>query len=171
VGEVVSCAAVRRKADLEVRRAIDDVREAERARFLNWWYLDDGNRFGMEAELPAAQGAVVARALQRVTDSLPAMPDEEDPSFVEARRADALVALCSTHIADDADPDRAPWSCTLGSATSSEPTARPRSRAAGDCIPRPRAACYAMHGCRPCSKTNAGNRSVSAGSPGSLRLR
>jgi hypothetical protein len=103
----VSCAAVRRKADLEVRRAIDDVREAERARFLNWWYLDDGNRFGMEAELPAAQGAVVARALQRVTDSLPAMPDEEDPSFVEARRADALVALCSTHIADDADPDRA----------------------------------------------------------------
>jgi Domain of unknown function (DUF222)/HNH endonuclease len=103
----VSAAAVRRKADLEVRRAIDDVRQAERARFLNWWYFDDGNRLGMEAEFPAAQGAVVARALQRVTDTVPSMPGEEDPSFAEARRADALVALCSARIAADADPDRA----------------------------------------------------------------
>jgi len=103
----VSCAAVRRRADLEVRRAIEDVREAERARFLNWWYLDDGNRLGLEAELPAAQGAVVANALQRVSDSLPVMPGEEDPSYVEARRADALVALCSSRLAGDADPDRA----------------------------------------------------------------
>jgi hypothetical protein len=103
----VSCAAVRRKADLEVRRAIDDVREAERARFLNGWHLDDGNRLGLEAELPSAQGAIVASALQRVTDTLPVMPGEEDPSSSEARRADALVALCSNRLADDADPDRA----------------------------------------------------------------
>jgi hypothetical protein len=103
----VSCAAVRRRADLEVRRAIDDVREAERARFLNWWSIDDGNRLGLEAELPAAQGAVVASALQRVTDTLPVMPGEEGPIYAEARRADALVALCSSRLADDADPDRA----------------------------------------------------------------
>jgi Domain of unknown function (DUF222) len=103
----VSAAAVRRKADLEVRRAIDEVRDAERARFLNWWYLDDGNRFGMQAELPAAQGAIIARALQRVTDTVPVMPDEDSPVFAEARRVDALVALCSAHIADDADADRA----------------------------------------------------------------
>jgi uncharacterized protein DUF222/HNH endonuclease len=103
----VSCAAVRRKADLEVRRAIDDVRQAERARFLNWWHVDDGDRLGLEGELPAAQGAVVVRALQRVTDALPVMPGDEDASYAEARRADALVALCSNRIADDADPDRA----------------------------------------------------------------
>ena len=103
----VSCAAVRRKADLEVRRTLDDVREAERARFLNWWHVDDGNRLGLEGELPAAQGAIVVNALQRVTDSLPSMPGEEDPSYAEARRADALVALCSQRIAADADPDRA----------------------------------------------------------------
>jgi hypothetical protein len=103
----VSCAAVRRRADLEVRRAIDDVRDAERARFLNWWYLDDGNRLGLEAELPAAHGAVVASALQRVSETLPVMPGEEDPICAEARRADALVALCSNRLADDADPDRA----------------------------------------------------------------
>jgi hypothetical protein len=103
----VSCAAVRRRADLEVRRTIDDVREAERGRFLKWWHLDDGSRLGLEAELPAAQGAIVASALQRVTDTLPVMPGEEDPSYVDARRADALVAVCSSRLADDADPDRA----------------------------------------------------------------
>ncbi|HEX5937132.1 MAG TPA: DUF222 domain-containing protein [Actinomycetota bacterium] len=103
----VSCAAVRRKADVEVRRTLDDVREAERARFLNWWHVDDGNRLGLEGELPAAQGAIVVNALQRVTDSMPWMPGEQDPSYAEARRADALVALCSQRIAEDADPDRA----------------------------------------------------------------
>jgi uncharacterized protein DUF222/HNH endonuclease len=103
----VSCAAVRRKADLEVRRTIDEVRHAEGARFLNWWHVDDGDRLGLEGELPAAQGAVVVSALQRVADSLPVMPGEEDPSYAEARRADALVSLCSNRIAEDADPDRA----------------------------------------------------------------
>jgi hypothetical protein len=103
----VSCAAVRRRADLEVRRTIDDVRQVERARFLNWWHVDDGERVGLEGELPAAQGAVVVSALQRVAGSLPVMPGEEGPSFADARRADALAALCSTRIAEDADPDRA----------------------------------------------------------------
>ena len=103
----VSTAAVRRRADLEVRRAIEEVRDAEHARFLNWWLLDDGNRFGLEAELPAAQGAIVARALQRVSDSIASMPGEDDPAFAQARRADALVALCSNRIAADADLDRA----------------------------------------------------------------
>ncbi len=63
--------------------------------------------FGLEAELPAAQGAVVARALERLASELPAMPGEEEDFCVEARRADALVALASTRIAEDADPDRA----------------------------------------------------------------
>lgn len=103
----VSCAAVRRKADLEVKRSIDDVREAERARFLNWWHVGDGDRLGLEGELPAAQGAIVVSALQRVGDSMPVMPDEEGPGWAEARRADALVALCSSRIAEDADADRA----------------------------------------------------------------
>jgi Domain of unknown function (DUF222)/HNH endonuclease len=103
----VSTAAVRRRADLEVRRTIEDVRDAEHARFLNWWWLDDGNRFGLEAELPTSQGAIVARALQRMSDSIPLMPGEDDPTFAPARRADALVALCSNRIAIDADPDRA----------------------------------------------------------------
>jgi hypothetical protein len=103
----VSCACIRRKADLAARQAIEDVQDSERSRSLSWWYTDEGRRFGLQAELPAAQGAIVARALERLSDYLPMMPGEEDGCFVDARRADALVALCSARIAEDADPDRA----------------------------------------------------------------
>ncbi len=103
----VSCACVRRKGDLAARQSIEDARDADRARFLHWWYLDEGRRFGLEAELPAAQGAVVAKALERLAEELPVMPGEEDAYYVDARRADALVALCSARIAGDSDPDRA----------------------------------------------------------------
>src|SRR5204862_225138 len=47
------------------------------------------------------------RALTRLAETLPIMPGEEDPMYAEARRADALVALASNQIANDADPDRA----------------------------------------------------------------
>jgi Domain of unknown function (DUF222) len=103
----VSVACIRRKADIAVRRSIEDVREADRARFLSWWYLDDGRRLGLEAELPAAEGAAVVRAIERLADRVPMMPGEEDPSHTQARRADALVALASASLASDADPDRA----------------------------------------------------------------
>lgn len=103
----VSCGCIRRKGDLAVRQSVQDVRDAERSRYLSWWYLDDGRRLGLEAELPAAQGAVVAKALDRLADEFPAMPGEEDAFYASARRADALVALCSSRIAADPDPDRA----------------------------------------------------------------
>lgn len=59
--------------------------------------------------MPSAQGAVVAKALQRVVDQIPVMPAEHDGSYIESRRADALLALCSQRIAVDADADRATW--------------------------------------------------------------
>jgi hypothetical protein len=102
----VSCAAVRRRADLAVRASREEVIEVERARFVSWWYMDEGRRLGLEAELPAAQGAVVVRALERVAETVPVMPDEADDCFASARRADALVAICSARIAGDPDPDR-----------------------------------------------------------------
>lgn len=103
----VSCACIRRKADLAVRQSIEEAQDADRSRFLSWWYFDDGRRFGLQAELPAAQGAVVAKALERLAEQLPAMPGEEDAVHADARRGDALVALCSSRLAADADPDRA----------------------------------------------------------------
>ncbi|HET6770330.1 MAG TPA: DUF222 domain-containing protein [Actinomycetota bacterium] len=106
-GKRVSCWAIRRKGDLAVRPSIDETRDAERARSLAWWYFEENRRFGLQAELPAADGAVVARALERLAETLPAMPGEEGGAHVDARRADALVALCSSRIASDADPDRA----------------------------------------------------------------
>lgn len=103
----VSCAAVRRRGDLEVRASRDEVLDAVRERSVSWWYFDEGRRFGLEAELPAEQGAIVARALGRLAETIPTMPDEQGEMFAPARRADALVALCSARIAEDPDPDRA----------------------------------------------------------------
>src|SRR3954452_17889122 len=103
----VSIGAVRRRGDLAEKQSIREVREAERVRSVSWWWFDDGRRFGLEADLPAAQGAVVAKALTRLVETIPVMPGEEDSMYAEARRADALVALASNQIAGDADPDRA----------------------------------------------------------------
>jgi hypothetical protein len=103
----VSCGAIRRKGDLAIRAAVDDVVDVERSRSLSWWYFDEGRRFGLEGELPAAQGAVVAKTLERLADTLPVMPGEEDACHAGARRADALVALCSERAASDPDQDRA----------------------------------------------------------------
>jgi Domain of unknown function (DUF222)/HNH endonuclease len=103
----VSCAAVRHRGDLAIRAKAEEVIDAEHARSVSWWFCDEGRRFGLEANLPAAQGAIVARALERIGETLPVMPDEDVTFDAAARRADALVALSSARLADDADPDRA----------------------------------------------------------------
>jgi hypothetical protein len=103
----LSGAAIRRKGDLDVHRALHEEAEVDSSRSLSWWFFDGGRRFGLEAELPAAQGAVVARALERLADDIPVMPGAEGSGSVEARRADALLAMCSVRIGRDADPDRA----------------------------------------------------------------
>jgi hypothetical protein len=105
--EGVSCGAIRHKGDLAARASREQTEEVERGRFLEWWYCDDGRCLALSGELPAAQGAVVARAIERLSETIPVMPDEEDRSFSSARRADALVALCSARLAADPDPDRA----------------------------------------------------------------
>jgi hypothetical protein len=103
----VSCGCIRRRADVLARQSIEEIRDADRQRSLSWWYFDEGRRFGLEAELPAAEGAVVAKAIARLAAELPVLPGEEDPVFAGARRADALVALASARIGVDAEPDRA----------------------------------------------------------------
>jgi hypothetical protein len=103
----VSCGAIRRKADIAVRRSVEDVLDVERTRALSWWTFDDGRRFGIEGELPPAQGAIVAKALDELAGALPVMPDEQGPGGIGARRADALVALCSSQAGTDREPDRA----------------------------------------------------------------
>jgi hypothetical protein len=103
----VSVGAVRHRGDLEARASIADVRETERIRELTWWYHDEGRRFGLEADLPAASGPVIVNALEREAERIAAMPGEKDTVYASARRADALVALCSARIGADPEPDRA----------------------------------------------------------------
>ncbi len=103
----VSCASVRRRGDIEARTSRAELLEVERDRSVAWWYYEDGRRFGLQADLPAADGAVVARAIERLARTIPVMPGEEDADFAEARKADALVALCGARLSEDPDPDRA----------------------------------------------------------------
>ena len=105
--ERVASGRIRREAELARRRSMEEAREDEGARSVSWWYSEDGRRFGLEADLPAAQGAVVQRAIDRLAERIPVMPGEQDAYFLPARRADALVALASRTVANDPDPDRA----------------------------------------------------------------
>jgi hypothetical protein len=102
----VSCATIRHRGDLWARRSREEIVDPERSRTLSWWWFDEGRRFRLEAELPTAQGAVVARAIERIAGEIPLMPGEEGECAAEARRADALVALCSTRGSADGDHRR-----------------------------------------------------------------
>ena len=103
---LVSAAAIRRRADRAERRAIEEVRSVEESRTCSWWFYDDGRRMCLTADLPAAQGAVVARSIERVAERTPVMPGEEGKWSMDARRADALVALAAARLAREPDADR-----------------------------------------------------------------
>jgi hypothetical protein len=100
--ETVSPGAIRDRADLWAKQDRDDVVDAQESRTLSWWWFDEGRRFALEAELPGAQGAVVANAIQAMARRTPVMPGEEAWSM-GARRADALLALCSAGGPEDSD--------------------------------------------------------------------
>ncbi len=105
--ERVSAGAIRSRGDREIRRHLEEAQEIERSRYLRWWQEDEGRTLCLEARYPAAAGAVIARALERVSDQLPSTPEGEEHLGPDARRADALVAICSARVASDADQDRA----------------------------------------------------------------
>ena len=102
-----SSTRIREEADLRARRARDDAESVDRMRRLDWWFHDDGRWFSMTADLPAAEGAVVVRAIERMARRIPVMPGEEGPQHAPARHADGLVALASARISEDPHPDRA----------------------------------------------------------------
>jgi hypothetical protein len=89
----VPAGAIRHRGELERRRARDDVETTERARSVRWWH--EHERLQMHADLPPAEGQVVRATLERLTERVPPMPEETGPWDLPARRADALVALCS----------------------------------------------------------------------------
>jgi hypothetical protein len=92
-GDVAS-GAIRRRGE-ELRRAQrTEIEQIEEDRWLAWRWTDEGRRLLLEAELPAAQGAVVTEALDRLAGEIPAMPGEESRLLIGRRRADALAVAC-----------------------------------------------------------------------------
>jgi hypothetical protein len=96
----VSCGAIRRKGDLTIRAAVDQVVDVERSRSLTWRYFDEGRRFGLEAELPTAQGAVIVKALERIA----ADPDQDRASVVIHAQLDTLLTGDGAHEVEGAPP-------------------------------------------------------------------
>jgi Domain of unknown function (DUF222) len=92
----VSVAAIRRRADADAPPKLDHAVDAERARSLSWWWGSGGLRLWLQGSLPAADGAQVIGAIERIARDLPVVPGEEPEMLADARRADALVALCAS---------------------------------------------------------------------------
>jgi hypothetical protein len=108
----VTPATIRRAADVASAPDRKETMESDKSRDLDYWWTDDGRRLWLEGSWPSEQGAVIAKSLDRMAGRLPDIVDDEDePQSFETslgtRRADALVALASHQIAEDADADRA----------------------------------------------------------------
>ena len=108
----VTPATIRRAADVAASPDREETIELDKSRHLDYWWTDDGRRLWLEGSWPSEQGAVIAKAIDRMAGRLPdiVVDEDESPSFeasLAMRRADALVALASHRIAEDADADRA----------------------------------------------------------------
>jgi hypothetical protein len=93
--QTVSAGSIRRRAELERSRAEDDAATVDAERRLRWWLTDEGRRLELMAELPAAEGAIVVGAIERMAADLPESPGVDRGEAREARRADALVSICT----------------------------------------------------------------------------
>jgi hypothetical protein len=108
----VTVMAIRHKAEVSSHTDKKEAAELDNQRWLSYWFYEDSKLMGLQGCLPADQGAVIAKALDRLAGRLPDIIDddgkpEHPEGSLDMRRADALYALASKQIADDQDPDRA----------------------------------------------------------------
>jgi hypothetical protein len=104
--EQVSSGRIRRIGELRRRAAENEAAAEAERRSLSWRFTEDGRRFELQADLPAADGLFVSRAIARLAARVPAMPNEDHRAFTAARRADALVALARAASGSDHDLER-----------------------------------------------------------------
>lgn len=105
----VAVATIRDRGDWLARISDVEVRAADRERSVKWWWNQERTRLSLFGSFPAEMGLRLTKALERAAARMPTSPvDPVDPdALVEARRADALAAMASRAIAEDADADRA----------------------------------------------------------------
>ena len=72
----VSAARIRHEGEVLRRVETDEAAHDDEVRAVSWSYRDEGRRFEMHADLPAAQGATVAQAIDRMSATIPPMPGE-----------------------------------------------------------------------------------------------
>jgi len=94
--ERVSPGAIRHRGDLAARREAEVEGSDATSRSLTWEVHAQGRRVAIVADLPAAEGSTVVRALEARADSIPVLPGEEHDH--DARMADALVAVCTESV-------------------------------------------------------------------------
>lgn len=100
-----SFASLERVSRLARRIMREDAERAVRRRFLDFSVDKPTGDVKMRARMPAAEGALVRVAIDRILEEIPWEPNGTANPY--GRSADALVALASTRITQDADTDRA----------------------------------------------------------------
>lgn len=105
--EGVTAAAVQQMARHHRPPTREDDAEAHRRRSLRTSWNDDETVLHLSGRLPAAEGAAVEKALDRIAEGYPPDPVTGTYEDYDSRRADALVEICSVRLGADADPDRA----------------------------------------------------------------
>jgi hypothetical protein len=93
--------SLQRRAGRARRPAAADHTAARAARIFESWTTGQELRF--KGSVPVDDGAKLLKAIER---SMPAR-DPQHPATLGQRHADGLLALASTTVAEDADPDRA----------------------------------------------------------------
>ena len=107
-----SLGTVRQRGAIAETKAEEELEEDDEVRYLRYEWTADGRFLALEGLLPARQGAVVEKTLDRLAQRVPVIAEDDDgPSTfadsVDKRCADALYMVCSNHTAQDADADRA----------------------------------------------------------------
>ena len=102
---------IREEGDLRAKRSKGDAADIVRERSVRWRYHDEGRRFALSADYPAAEGAVLARAIDLARADLPELPEDDPaitcPETVDESRGNGLLALASDRLAEETDSERA----------------------------------------------------------------
>ena len=103
----MTAAEVERMVRKAQQIAKEEVVAQEPERTLRWWWETDERFMHLRGKLPAAEGALVERALLRIASQDRDWPRESGYRPMSERAADALTTMASESLGEDRDPHRA----------------------------------------------------------------